>query len=107
MNFFDVLLHPDREELEIGERALVGMAANILQVGEFQVLQLAYMEWFGKDLPEALVFETGSNQWTQYDEWPPRQAQPTKFFFQKGGKLRTAFSQPMAPDQQLSQKKYE
>jgi hypothetical protein len=55
MNFFEVLLHPDREELEFKERALVCSAANVLQVGEFQLLQLAYREWFGKDLPEALV----------------------------------------------------
>jgi hypothetical protein len=55
MNFFEVLLHPDREELEFKERALVCSAANVLQVGEFQLLQLAYREWFGKELPEALV----------------------------------------------------
>lgn len=55
MNFFEVLLHPDQEELEFKERALVCSAANVLQVGEFQLLQLAYWEWFDKDLPEALV----------------------------------------------------
>jgi hypothetical protein len=55
MNFFQVLLHPDREELEFKERAQVCSAANVLQVGEFQLLQLAYREWFGEDLPEALV----------------------------------------------------
>ncbi|MGF1640520.1 MAG: hypothetical protein ACFCUO_06185 [Rhodospirillales bacterium] len=55
MNFFEVLVHPDREELEAGERALVCSAANLLQVGEFQLLQLAYQEWFGRDLPQALV----------------------------------------------------
>lgn len=55
MNFFKTLLHPDREELENGERVLIARAANILQVGEFQLLQLAYREWFGHDLPEAKV----------------------------------------------------
>lgn len=55
MNFFQTLLHPDREELEMGERMIVSSAANLLQVGEFQFLQLAYREWFGKDLPEALI----------------------------------------------------
>ena len=33
------------------------------------------------DLPEALVFETGSNRWTRYDAWPPRDAQPTTYYF--------------------------
>ncbi len=55
MNLFQTLMHPDREELERGQRTLVVKAANILQVGEFQLLQLAYREWHSKDLPEALV----------------------------------------------------
>jgi hypothetical protein len=55
MNFFSTLLHPDREELEHEDRMIVSSAANILQVGEFQLLQLAYREWFGEDLPEAMV----------------------------------------------------
>jgi hypothetical protein len=45
-------MRPDREEDP--EQSLVAQAANILQVGEFQVLQLAYHEWYGQDLPEAL-----------------------------------------------------
>ncbi len=53
MNLFETLVHPDREE-EF-ERAEVCRAANILQVGEFQLLQLAYREWFDHDLPAALV----------------------------------------------------
>ncbi len=55
MNLFETLLHPDREELEFKERSVVCSAANILQVGEFQFLQLAYREWHNRDLPEALV----------------------------------------------------
>ena len=49
------LLRPDEEELQNQERTEVGRAANHLQVGEFQVLQLAYREWHGKDLPEEIV----------------------------------------------------
>ncbi len=55
MNFFKVLLNPDREELENKERMLVATAANLLQVGEFQLLQLAYRNWFNEDLPVALI----------------------------------------------------
>ena len=55
MNFFKVLLRPDREERENGPRALIARAANVLQIGEFQLLQLAYREWHGEDLPEHLV----------------------------------------------------
>ena len=53
MNFFKVLLRPDREEAENAERAVVAAAANQLQVGEFQLLQLAYREWFGEDISES------------------------------------------------------
>ena len=55
MTLIQTLLKPDREELEMKERLVVISAANTLQVGEFQLLQLAYREWFDEDLPEALV----------------------------------------------------
>ena len=54
-SFWDTMLKPDHEELEMKERLVVITAANQLQVGEFQLLQLAYREWYNKDLPEALV----------------------------------------------------
>lgn len=55
MNLLEVLINPQGEELEAGEKALVCSAANVLQIGEFQLLQLAYADWFGRDLPEGLV----------------------------------------------------
>ncbi|MCP5366449.1 MAG: hypothetical protein H6906_02925 [Hyphomicrobiales bacterium] len=55
MNFFETLIRPDKEEEEFKERAMVARAANVLQVGEFQFLQLAYHEWHGRDLEPALV----------------------------------------------------
>ena len=48
--FFKTLIRPDQEEDP--ERTLVARAANVLQVGEFQLLQLAYHEWHGHDLPQ-------------------------------------------------------
>lgn len=55
MGLIRTLLRPDHEEEEMKDRLVVIAAANILQVGEFQLLQLAYREWFEDDLPEALV----------------------------------------------------
>ncbi len=55
MNFFKALLCPDREELEFKEKAVIVAAANLLQIGEFPVLQLAYREWHGRDLPETMM----------------------------------------------------
>lgn len=54
MNFFKVLMNPDQEEKEFGERVIVGKAANLLQVGEFQLLQLAYSDWHGEYLPDEM-----------------------------------------------------
>jgi putative CocE/NonD family hydrolase len=40
-------------------------------------------------LPEAWVFETGTNVWRQSDTWPPKAAQPRSFYFHDGGRLST------------------
>lgn len=49
------------------------------------------------DLPEAMIFETGSNQWTNYDAWPPRTAQSKNLYLQEKGAL--SFTAPTAaPD---------
>jgi len=52
---WDTLLRPDKEELQNPEKTAVARAANCLQVGEFQLLQLAYREWHGEDLPTEQV----------------------------------------------------
>ncbi len=40
--------------------------------------------------PEAAIFETGTNEWRNYDAWPPKSAKPTHVFFHAAGKLSTA-----------------
>lgn len=50
-----------------------------------------YLKDSGKmDLPEAYVFETGSNKWSTYDAWPPKDARQVKYYFSAQGKLSTA-----------------
>ena len=40
------------------------------------------------DLPEALLFQTGSNVWKRYDAWPPKKdVTVRKLYFQPGGQL--------------------
>ncbi len=51
-DFIKTLLRPDQEEDP--ERNIIARAANILEVGEFQLLQLAYRDWHGQELPVAL-----------------------------------------------------
>jgi putative CocE/NonD family hydrolase len=38
-------------------------------------------------LPEASVFETGTNQWRQFDTWPPRGVLPRTLYFNASGRL--------------------
>ena len=39
------------------------------------------------ELPEAYVFETGSNQWRQFDHWPPKASKEKDLFLSAGGQL--------------------
>ena len=38
-------------------------------------------------LPEAYVFETGTNVWRKYDVWPPKETKEAALYLQPGGKL--------------------
>ena len=60
------------------------------------------------DLPEALVFEGGSNRWRRFDAWPPRTAQPRPLYLGAGGRLSFAAptSQADAFDQYVSDPAY-
>ena len=44
------LIKPDWDDNP--KRSEILHAANLLQIGEFQLVQLAYKVWYGKDLPE-------------------------------------------------------
>jgi putative CocE/NonD family hydrolase len=58
-----------------------------------------FFEYYLKDapateLPGALVFETGTNQWRRYPSWPPAGTQPTSLYLRANGRL--AFEPPSA-----------
>jgi predicted acyl esterase len=44
-------------------------------------------------LAEALVFETGANEWKQFDSWPPQGTETKKLYFQPNGRL--SFDPPL------------
>ena len=44
------LIKPDWDDNP--KRSLIIQAANLIQIGEFQLIQLAYKEWYKEDLPE-------------------------------------------------------
>ena len=67
MNLLETLIRPDKEENQ--ERAEVAKAANLLQVGEFQLLQLAFHDWHKRDMPDAVIDRLFAN-YMLYNEVP-------------------------------------
>jgi len=58
-----------------------------------------------RDFPEALTFESGTNQWRRWDSWPPKAAARTSLYFRSGERLDVgggpgpdAASQSTSPD---------
>jgi uncharacterized protein len=49
-------------------------------------------------LKEALLFQTGSDTWTQFDAWPPREAQKKSLYFGAHGKLSFDAPKTDAPE---------
>ena len=49
-NFFKTLIKPDWDDNP--KRSEIIQAANLIQIGEFQLIQLAYKSWYKEDLPE-------------------------------------------------------
>jgi hypothetical protein len=68
---------------------------------------LYHLKGKGKlDLPEALVYESGLDEWRSYDRWPPvNRTSERKLYFHSGGKLSwepPADARPHAYDAYLS-----
>src|SRR5262249_1092255 len=60
-------------------------------------IELPFLKHFLKDEPklelaEAYVFETGTNQWRRYAEWPPKNVQQRALYLRAGGHL--SFDRP-------------
>jgi putative CocE/NonD family hydrolase len=64
-----------------------------------QKVELPFFNYYLKDkgewsAPKALVFETGTNKWRSYDQWPPKNAETRSLYLQDHGRL--AFTPPAA-----------
>jgi putative CocE/NonD family hydrolase len=63
-------------------------------------IQFPFFEYYLKDkgaqMPEAYMFETGTNAWRKYEAWPPPQAKARMLYFRAGGKL--SFDPPAASE---------
>jgi putative CocE/NonD family hydrolase len=53
---------------------------------------------------KAMIFETGSNRWRTYAEWPPKAARPTNLYLHVDGAL--SFDAPMQPAGETSYREY-
>ena len=53
-----------------------------------------YLKGAGADIPKVSVFETGVNQWKNYNVWPPKGAEDRNLYLLPGGKL--SFDAPSA-----------
>jgi uncharacterized protein len=67
---------------------------NIESQNEFyhEEMETKFFNYYLKDkgdfnLPEATVFETGTNQWKKYNAWPPTDIRPQIFYLQTGGNI--------------------
>jgi putative CocE/NonD family hydrolase len=56
----------------------------------------------GAKIAEANVFETGTNVWRQYPQWPPAAAQPKTLYLKAGGKLGWSSDSGKAYDEYIS-----
>jgi putative CocE/NonD family hydrolase len=64
-----------------------------------------YLKGKGKpDLPEAWIFDTGSDQWRAYDSWPPKNVTEKHIWLDEGGTIRWSIpgKNPQAFDEYIS-----
>jgi putative CocE/NonD family hydrolase len=88
--------------------ARLGRVTFGADTGEFwrQHIIFPFFEHFLKDapdpkLPEATVFETGTNVWRQYSSWPPQNTQVRTLYLHAGGKL--SFDSPQGNEAQYDE----
>ena len=65
----------------------VKTGADFREKAELPFLNYYLKDKGALDLPEAWVFETGSNRWMAYDRWPPRKTEEKKIYLRPEGKL--------------------
>jgi len=67
-------------------------------------IELPFLKHFLKGtpdpkLPEAYVFETGTNQWRKHDAWPPKNTTAKTLYFHPHGRLSFEPPQDTGPDE--------
>ena len=77
-----------------GDAERLGNVAFHQKTGRFyrDKIELPFLKHFLKDaedpgLPEAYMFETGTNQWRKYNRWPPQNTTAKTLYFHRNGHL--------------------
>jgi putative CocE/NonD family hydrolase len=77
-----------------GDGDLLGNIKFDLKTGVYfrENVEFPFFNYYLKDkgqpnLPEAIVFETGLNQWKSYDQWPPKETKEKNLYFHTNGNL--------------------
>jgi putative CocE/NonD family hydrolase len=77
-----------------GSGESLGDAQFNAPTGEFyrEKIEFPFFQHYLKDKgdgqrPEAWMFQTGTNQWLEFDAWPPKESQLKDFYLGGGGKL--------------------
>jgi putative CocE/NonD family hydrolase len=70
-------------DINFGEKTGVFYREKI----EFPFFQCVLKDRCEEKLPEAYVFETGSNRWRKFDSWPPKNAKEMSLYLDARGKL--------------------
>ena len=85
-----------------GDGASLGIVSFDSNTSDFyrEKIEFPFFMHFLKDkgemkLPEAYVFETGSNVWKTYESWPPRNVEAKSLYLRADGKL--SFDPPEEP----------
>lgn len=72
----------------------LGVVSFRTKTGDFyrEQIQLPFFRHFLKDdpkfeLPEAMVFETGTHRWRKFAAWPPSESRVVRWHFQPAGRL--------------------
>lgn len=77
-------------DINFGEKTGVFYREKI----EFPFFNCVLKDECDEKLPEAYVFETGSNRWRKFDSWPPKNVRDAALYLDANGQL--SFSPPAA-----------
>lgn len=94
-----------------GDGASLGHVSFNAKTAEFyrEHIELPFFEFHLKGvgtpkIPEAWMFETGTNQWRKWETWPPKESVARTMYLREGGTLST--EPPTATDERTARDEY-